>query len=68
MMYLLAIVLPPLAVFLCGKPIQALINLVAMITLIGWPLAAIHACLVVHGHQADRRQQRLIDELRRQGR
>lgn len=65
MMYLLAILLPPLAVFLCGKPIQALLSLIGMITVIGWPIAAIHACLVVSSHQADKRQDRLIREMKK---
>lgn len=65
MLYLLAIVLPPLAVLFCGKPIQALLNIV--LTLLGWIPGIIHACLVVSSHQADKRNQRVIDELRRQG-
>lgn len=68
MLYLLAILLPPLAVLLCGKPIQAVINLIAMVTLIGWIPAMIHACLVVSSHHADRRNQQIVNELRRQGR
>ncbi|AVR32079.1 hypothetical protein FORC60_2203 [Bacillus cereus] len=34
MMYLLAILLPPVAVLFCGKPIQAIINFI--LTLIFW--------------------------------
>ena len=34
MMYLLAIVLPPVAVLICGKPFQAIINFI--LTLIFW--------------------------------
>ncbi len=66
MLYLLAILLPPVAVLMCGKPFQALISVVAMITVIGWIPAAIHACLVVSSYQADKRQDRLIREMRRQ--
>jgi uncharacterized membrane protein YqaE (UPF0057 family) len=65
-LYLLAILLPPVAVLLCGKPIQALINLVLCVVTL-WIGAMIHAILVVNGHYADQRNQRLIDEMRRQG-
>jgi len=60
MMYLLAIVLPPLAMFLCGKPIQALICLVFQISVFGWIPAAIWACFVVNGSDADARNKKLI--------
>ena len=67
MLYLLAILLPPLAVLFCGKPIQALLNLVACLTVLGWIPGMIHACLVVSSHHADQRNQRLIDTMRRHG-
>jgi uncharacterized membrane protein YqaE (UPF0057 family) len=67
MLYLVAIVIPPLAVLLCGKPFQALINLLI------WPLtihlgAVIHALFVVNNHYADKRQERLVREMSRGGR
>ena len=65
MLYLLAILLPPLAVLLCGKPFQAIINIV--LTLFLWIPGIIHAMLVVSSHHADKRNQRVIDEMRRQG-
>ena len=46
MMYLLAILLPPVAVLFCGKPFQAIINFI--LTLIFWVPGVIHAILVVH--------------------
>ena len=46
MMYLLAILLPPVAVLFCGKPFQAVINFI--LTLIFWVPGVIHAILVVH--------------------
>lgn len=61
-MYLLAILLPPVAVLMCGKPIQALINCLLCLLLI-FP-GIIHALLVVSNHNAERRQQRLIKALR----
>lgn len=65
MMYLLAILLPPLAMFLVGKPIEALICLVLQCTLFGWIPAAIWACMVVSGHHADKRNNKLIKETRK---
>jgi uncharacterized membrane protein YqaE (UPF0057 family) len=63
MLYLLAILLPPLAVLFCGKPFQALLNLV--LTILGWIPGVIHACLVASSHQTDQRNQRLLDAMRR---
>lgn len=53
MRYLLAILLPPVAVLLCGKPLQALLNLI--LTLFLWLPGAVHAILVVNSHLADER-------------
>ncbi|WP_025025721.1 YqaE/Pmp3 family membrane protein [Caldalkalibacillus mannanilyticus] len=55
-MYLLAILLPPVAVLLCGKPIQALINF--FLTLFFWVPGAIHACMVVSEKKADKRMEK----------
>lgn len=64
MLYLLAIILPPLAVLISGKPLQALlINL--PLTLLMWLPGILHAWVVVHGYYADQRQERLIREMRR---
>ena len=41
MRYVLAILLPPLAMFLSGRVFQGLLCLVLMLTLIGWPIASI---------------------------
>ncbi|MGM7700085.1 YqaE/Pmp3 family membrane protein [Pseudalkalibacillus sp. Hm43] len=46
MMYILALLLPPLAVLLSGSKTQTLINLV--LTLIGWLPGVIHAFFVIH--------------------
>ena len=61
MRYLLAILLPPLAVFVCGKPIQAIINL--LLTLIFWIPGVVHALFVVHGHLADKRTERIVEAI-----
>ena len=58
MRYFLAIVLPPLAVLLCGKPIQFILNI--FLTLLLWIPGVIHAILVVNSHLADKRTDRII--------
>jgi uncharacterized membrane protein YqaE (UPF0057 family) len=58
MRYFIAIVLPPLAVLLCGKPVQFLLNIV--LTLFFWVPGMIHAILVVHEHLQDKRAKRII--------
>ncbi len=57
-MILVAILLPPLAVLLCGKPIQALVNI--PLTLALWIPGMIHAIIVVNNHNADKRHKELI--------
>ncbi|QTD40597.1 YqaE/Pmp3 family membrane protein [Sporosarcina sp. Te-1] len=62
-MYFLAVILPPVAVLLSGKPIQALLNL--LLTILGWFPGAIHAVLVVKDKKDDKRmvkQAKLIAE------
>lgn len=56
MMYLLAVVLPPVAVLLTGRPIQALLNLGLCVLL--WVPAVIHAILVVNEKKADQRMKK----------
>lgn len=58
MRYFLAILLPPIAVLLCGKPGQMILNIV--LTLLGWIPGAVHALFVVHNHLAEKRNQQLI--------
>ena len=64
-MYLLAIVFPCLAILLSGKPVQAVLNLVLMLTLIGWLPAAVHALFVVSNAKADTRHKQLISAVAR---
>ncbi|QHE53476.1 YqaE/Pmp3 family membrane protein [Pontibacillus sp. HMF3514] len=56
MLYLLAIVLPPVAVLFVGRPFQAIINLI--LTLIFWLPGAIHAVMVVKDQKDDRRMKK----------
>ena len=66
MRYLIAILLPPVAMLTVGKPFQAILCLLLMFTLIAWPLAAIWAVLVVHSSFADSRNRRIVAEMRKQ--
>ena len=68
MLYLVAVVLPPLAVLLCGKPFQAIISFLLQLTVIGWLPATIHALFVVHNRNADRRANRMMQVMERTGR
>lgn len=57
-MILLAILLPPVAVLICGKPVQALINF--FLTLCLWVPGMIHAILVVNARNADKRHKEMM--------
>jgi uncharacterized membrane protein YqaE (UPF0057 family) len=59
MRYLLAILIPPLGMLSVGKPIHAVLCIVLMVTLIGWPIASIWALFVVNGAFADGRAKRI---------
>ena len=63
MLYLVAILLPPLAVLLCGKPFQAMFNI--LLTLLFWIPGMLHALLVVANYYSDKRTQRLIKAVSR---
>jgi hypothetical protein len=80
MSYLLAILVPPLALLLQGRPFQAVFN--AMLWIGGlvfillpfvagqaaWLVAVIWAVAVVHNRRGEQRDRRMIDEaLRRRG-
>ena len=57
MRYFLAIILPPVAVLFCGKPIQFVLNI--LLTLFFWIPGVIHAILVVNSHLADKRADKI---------
>lgn len=65
MRYFLAIILPPLAVLLCGKPIQFLLNL--LLTLLFWVPGVVHALLVVNSHLADKRADKIVQAVKQGG-
>lgn len=56
--YFLAIVLPPVAVLLCGRPMQFVLNI--FLTICGVIPGMIHALMVVSSHKADKRADRII--------
>ncbi len=75
MLYLIAFFISPLAVLLAGKPVQAILNAVIYIFallgllllapgLILWGIGVAHACFVIHGRNADRRNRALVDAIR----
>lgn len=66
MRYILALLLPPLAVLLCGKPFQALINL--LLTLCFWIPGVVHALLVANDYYEDERHEDLVRAMERMGR
>jgi uncharacterized membrane protein YqaE (UPF0057 family) len=65
MRYFLALILPPLAVLLCGKPFQAVLSI--LLTICFWFPGVIHALFVVHSHKADLRTERLEKAIRKNG-
>jgi hypothetical protein len=72
-MYFLAILLPPLAILLSGRPFQAIFNavlwlagLVLMILpfvpgLLPWAIAAVWAVMVVNSEKQAERDRRLVE-------
>ena len=63
MMYLLCVLLPPLAVFLTGRMGAFVVSLI--LTLFGWLPGIIHAFFVVSDAKADKRAQETIEAVRR---
>lgn len=63
MLYLLAIVFPPLAVLLVGKPFQAMLNVVLCLFL--WIPGIIHAFMVVNESKNNKRHKELIRTLQK---
>jgi len=59
MRYLIAILLPPLGMLSVGKVLDAFVCLLLMFTIVGHPIAAIWAVLVVHSALADARTRRI---------
>ena len=66
MRYFLAIVWPPVAVLLCGKPVQFILNV--FLTILGVIPGIIHALMVVSSHKADRRTDRIVRAIKQSSR
>lgn len=74
MLYLIALFIPPLAILFCGKPFQALTNLVILVAslilsvvgigLLGLPVCLLHGLFVVHNYYADERNNRVVRAIR----
>ena len=73
MIYLLAILIPPLALLIQGKIFQALFN--AFFWVIGlffllffgwilWGLTVLHAVVVINGVRSDARTQKIVDAIK----
>ena len=75
MIYLLAVVLPPLGLLLNGQPFAAIFNLVlcvfcAILGLIFHVLLLVpsaHALIAVHMRREDRRHRDIVEAIRRHG-
>ncbi len=67
MKYLVAILLPPLGMLLAGRVMLALLCLVLMVTLIGWPIAAIWAIVIVNSAEHEKRMRKMLEQERRRG-
>jgi len=67
MKYVIAILFPPLGMLLAGRAMQALLCLILMITIIGWPIAAIWALLVVNSSETEKRVRRMFAEQAKKG-
>ena len=61
MLSALAVLCPPLAVLLCGKPFQAVLNLILCLFL--YVPGAVHALMVAADRSADRRNERLLQAM-----
>ena len=64
MRYIIAIFLPSLAVFLCGKPFQTIVSF--LMTLLFWIPGVIHVLFVAHDHLADLRTDRIVEAIKEQ--
>ncbi len=66
MKYLIAIILPPVGMLLVGRIGMAILCLILQLTILGWPIAAIWAVLVVNNAENDKRLKRALDQQRRE--
>jgi uncharacterized membrane protein YqaE (UPF0057 family) len=64
MIYVVAVLLPWLALMLRGRVIQGLLCLVLQITVIGWLPATVWAFVVINNDNQERRHREMMDALR----
>lgn len=67
-MTLIAIFFPALSFFLRGRILTAIICFILQITLIGWIPAAIWAVISLQNARADKRNEKLINAVKRSSR
>ena len=60
MLYLVAVLLPFLALLIRGRIFQGILCLILQITVLGWIPAAIWAVLVVNNDNAERRHREMM--------
>jgi hypothetical protein len=60
MRFMLAVLLPWLALFTIGRPFSGIICLILQFTVIGWPPAAMWAIVAVSNYSADKRADRVV--------
>jgi hypothetical protein len=68
MRYLIAILLPPLGLLMCGKFFQAILCtiLIGVTAFHFWPIGSIWAALVAFNWYAEQRNQAMIREMHRE--
>ena len=75
MIYLLAVLIPPLALLLNGQPFSAIFNLILIVPslLLGFIfpvfflVPSLHAVIAVHMKREDRKHRELVDAIERHG-
>lgn len=63
MIYLVALVLPWLALLVRGRILQGILCLLLQLTLLGWIPAAVWAVLVINNDNAERRHREMLGAL-----
>jgi hypothetical protein len=69
MRYIIGILLPPLGLLLCGKIFQAIFCAVLLAVTLGhaWPIGSLWAVLIAFNWYAEKRNERLVEQLGRHG-
>jgi hypothetical protein len=75
MIYILAVLLPPLGLLLNGQPFSAVVNLVLIVPCIVFGLVfpvlllvpSLHAVIAIHMKRQDRKHRQLVNAIERHG-